>query len=134
MNRLIIDGFDFGIDESHSHVKPSATGADIVVVGDDSVIQRLIETEDGPWSWLISAPMLYFREFAFSPCTDSGFSRDITDDDLDDYDIALYVMEHYDILPCRITLDAGVFKAVGNVHGIQKSSTLFDVCFTLPSA
>ena len=134
MNRFIIDGFDFGIDLSRSHIKPTANGADIVMVGDDSVIQTLIQTDDGPWSWLISAPMLYFRDFMFSPCADSAFSRDITDDDLDDFDIALYVMEHCDILPCRIALDSGVFTAVGRVHGIQKSPVPFDVSFTLPSA
>ena len=134
MNRFLIDGFDFGIDLSRSHVKPSADGADIVVVGDDSVVQSLIDTEDGPWSWLISAPMLYLRDFAFSPCAESRFARDLTDDDLDNYDIALYVMEHCDILPCRISLDDGVFIAVGNLHGVQKSPIPFDVSFTLPSA
>ena len=134
MNRFIIDGFDFGIDLSRSHVKPSSDGIDIVIVGGDSAIQRLIDDEDGRWNWLISAPMLYLRDFMFSSCRDSKFAHDLTDDDLDNYDIALYVMEHCDILPCTISLDAGVFSANGQVHGIQVTPFPFEISMTLPSA
>ena len=134
MNRLIIDGFDFGIDLPRSHVKPSSDGVDIVIVGDDSVIQRLIDDDDGPWSWLNSAPMLYLRDFMFSSCRDSEFAHNLTDDDRDNYDIALYVMEHCDILPCTISLAAGVFSANGQVHGIQKSPVPFEISMALPSA
>ena len=134
MNRFIIDGFDFGIDLSRSHVKSSADGADIVIVGDHSVVQRLLDAEDGPWSWLISAPMLYLRDFMFLSCRDPEFAHDLTDDDLDNYDIALFVMEHCNILPCTISLAAGVFSANGQVHGIQKSPIPFEISMTLPSA
>ena len=134
MDHFIIDGFDFGIDATRTHVKPTAEGADIVVVGDNRIIDKLIDDESSPWNWLIQPPMLYLRNFQFSPCSAIEFRRELTDDDLDDFDIALYIMEHCDTLPCLIALDSGLFTAVGDVHGIKKSPVAFDVRFTLPSA
>ena len=42
---------------------------------------------------------------------------------------APYAMEHFDVLPCHISIKGDVVNAVGKVHGIKKVPVDFFVKF-----
>jgi hypothetical protein len=63
--------------------------------------------------------------------SDGDIDHDITEQELDDYDIALYVMEHFDVLPCKVTKKGATVTVTGEAHGIRPSPLRFHAQFTL---
>ncbi|MEW2378480.1 hypothetical protein AB0883_20555 [Micromonospora sp. NPDC047812] len=64
--------------------------------------------------WALEPPRLYFRDV---PLASSGDTLTLTvdDDALDHYDIALYFLEHYDVLGTLTFWPGGVLTFVGAV-------------------
>lgn len=126
MATFVIDGFDFGIDSARSMATLNGSKLTLKIVGDEIIIANLIKDDDHPWNWLIQPPFIYVTELPCQSDDRESFTYDITEQDLDNYDIALYVMEHCDILPCRIVKKGNTLTIAGKVHGIRK--TPLDFC------
>jgi hypothetical protein len=130
MKQFIIGGFDFGVDERRSSLRIYDSMFDLKLVGDEGVIQEIMEQDEHPWGWLIQAPFLYAIGLPCQFDANGDFAHDITEQDLNDYDVSLYVMEHHDVLPCRITKQGAFVTVRGQVHGIRESPLDFSGEFT----
>lgn len=119
MAHFIIDGFDFGVDAERSSLVVKSSKFELKLVGDDSVTRDAMRRDDHPWSWLIQPPFLYAVGIPCKEDANGDFEHDITEQELDDYDIALYAMEHCDVLPCKISKTGKIVTVFGMVHSIR---------------
>ena len=133
MATFTIDDYDFGVDPDASHIDISSGKIDIAIVGRKDLVESLWDDDDHPWSWLVYPPKIYLTDVPII-LHGNGFQRDITEDDLDEYDIAIYAMKHCDILPCRVTLLNGLLTICCKVHEIAKQPCDFHVEFAVPRA
>ncbi len=129
MNRFLIDGFDFGLDMARSSVEIQDGKLLLKIVGDDAVIEKLNADEGQRWSWLTQAPFLYVLGVPCTPEPNGDFKYAVTEDDRDEYEIALYLGEHFDIDPCRIIRAGQAVTVKGMVHGVSQSPLLFQVTY-----
>lgn len=127
MSRFVIDGFDFGIDDARSSIVAKDGFVDLKLVSDDMIIQHLMTQDEHVWNWLIQPPFLYVLGLPCNIDSNGDFQHEISEQELDDYDIALYVMEHFDVSPCRITRQGMVVTAHGKVQGIRRTPLEFDI-------
>lgn len=130
MKHFIIDSFDFGVDRERSSLKIYDSKFDLKLVGEEEVIHDLTKQDEHPWHWLIQPPFLYVIGLPCYLDANGDFAHDMTEEDLDGYAVALYVMEHHDVLPCRITKKGAVVTVRGQVHGIRESPLDFSGEFT----
>src|SRR5947209_7176792 len=128
---FVIDGFDFGVDPVRSSLAVIHSTFELKIVGDDAVIADTMGRENHPWNWLIQPPFLYAIGLPCQLDSKGNFEHDITEQELDDYDIALYAMEHCDVLPCRIAKKGAVVTASGKVHSLRAVPVDFQARFEL---
>jgi hypothetical protein len=131
MGHFFIDGFDFGVDATRSSLSVVDSKLDLRVVGDDAVIAATMVLDDHPWNWLIQPPFLYAIGVPCEVNRNGDLDHEITEQELDDYDIALYAGEHCDVIPCKVSKKGKVVTVTGVVHGIRASPLKFHAQFTL---
>lgn len=131
MANFFIDGFDFGVDTTRSSLEFSEGTFNLNLVGDDAIVSDILEHEDHLWNWLIQPPFLYMRDVLGQTDSKGNFEHEITEQDLDDYDIALYVGEHFDVLPCKVLKQGTVVTVSGKVHGLREAPVEFHGEFTV---
>ncbi|MDF1738133.1 MAG: hypothetical protein P1U86_03150 [Verrucomicrobiales bacterium] len=119
MNTFTINKTDFGIDlEESSASIETVDGVDTLTLeinGDEAVHDAISEDEDSEWSWTAYPPRLYLYEF---PMTREGdlLKATLTLDDLNEYEAAIYMMEHNDMDGVEISLNAkGELRIEGTV-------------------
>ncbi len=96
---FIIDGTDFGIDEASSAVDISTKDKgrlilNVEIKGDKQRHSQITENESSPWSWTLYPPRFYLREYPVSGSPTKGMIVRLMPDDTDNYDVAIYMMEH----------------------------------------
>jgi hypothetical protein len=119
-SHFVIDGFDFGVDAARSSLAVTGSTFTLNLVGDEAVYGDTIRGENHPWNWLIQPPFLYANAVPCQLDSDGNFEHQITEQELDDYDIALYIMEHFDVLPCMISKKGSVVTVSGKVHILRE--------------
>jgi|ERR1043165_9948430 hypothetical protein len=122
---FVIDSFDFGVDAARSSLSVTDSSFVLKLVGDDAIIAATIGQEDHPWYWLIQPPFLYAIGVPCEVDSNGDFEHDITEQELDDYDIALYAMEHCDVLPCHLSKKGKVVAVSGQVHRLRETPVDF---------
>jgi hypothetical protein len=120
MNHFVVDGFNFGVDVGRSTAKVIDGALDLRLVGNESVVADLMTSNNDAWNWLIQPPFLYMIGVPCPVGPNGDFDHEITEQELDDYDIAMYMMEHHDVLPCRVTRCGDVVRATGKVHAFRQ--------------
>lgn len=110
MRQFRIGDTDFGIDPETSSFTvdrsdPERPTMTIELSGDPSVFDPLAADEDSEWSWALYPPGFYLRSFPaeIDPSTGTATAR-VSRDDIDEYEFAIYMMEHNDIDDVRVTL------------------------------
>jgi hypothetical protein len=131
MAYFVIDGFDFGVDTARSSLVVADSTFELKLVGDEAVIGEIMTRENHPWNWLIQPPFLYAIGLPCQLDSKGDFKHDITEQELDDYDIALYVMEHFDVFPCKISKAGAVVTISGKVHILRAIPVDFQARFEL---
>lgn len=110
---FVIGDTDFGIDVDESSFEiddyhPETPLLTIEIMGNGEVFEKLTEQEDSEWSWALDAPHFYIRDFPASPGNQPGdVSATASLDDIDEYELAIYMMEHNDIEDVMIQIKAG---------------------------
>lgn len=125
MGHFVIDDFDFGVDSTRTSLIVKGSTFELKLVGNDAVVSETMMLDEHRWNWLIQPPFLYAISI---PCTvdkSGDFEHDITEEELDDFDIALYVMEHCDVFPCKISKKGNSVTVSGKVHGIRATPLEF---------
>lgn len=89
MNSFKLGNTEFGIGDVQFSVKDNLL--ELEIAGNDAVFKELTGEEDCEWSWALYPPEIYFRGVPFT-----GRNIVVNTDFSDQYDIALYMMEHYD--------------------------------------
>jgi hypothetical protein len=119
MNTFHLDATDFGINQAKSSCSIDTVDGVLVlnveVRGDDEKYEAITENEDSEWSWTLYPPRLYIHDF---PLTDDGgiMCANISRDDLETYEAAIYLIEHNDLDSVELTVDRdGVLKIRGTV-------------------
>jgi hypothetical protein len=103
MQQFKIGSTDFGIDATASSFTVDRTNPDrptitIELCGDQSTFDSLTADDDSEWSWALYPPGFYLRSFPaqVDPATGIATAR-VKLDDTDDYEFAIYMMEHNNI-------------------------------------
>jgi hypothetical protein len=103
MQQFKIGDADFGIDVTTSTFTVDTSDPDrptitIELAGDQAAFDALSADEDSEWSWALYPPGFYLRKFPaqVDPSTGVATAR-VQRDDIDDYEFAIYMMEHSDI-------------------------------------
>ena len=117
-----IDDTDFGIDQAKSSFKIKVLKSgdavlDAEVYGDKKRYEKITEDYDtSPWSWTLYPPRFYMRSYPAKSGRKAGtFNASVSTDDLDKYEVAIYLMEHNDVDDVKVTADRNGFKATGVV-------------------
>lgn len=110
MRSFTVDRTEFGIDQQKSrlHFAPAARGKqeiNLSIHGDPRTYQALTEAEGSEWSWTLYPPEFYLRGFPVP--SETPFSVRLTEADCEDYDVALYLMEHFRIVEITVTVTRG---------------------------
>jgi len=117
-----IDDTDFGIGKVDLKIDNGVI-VSLTIVGDDKIHKSITAEENGKWYWTLHPPKIYFREIPFNQSNDR-IEIEITEELLDEYDIALYLMEHYDLNGTLIVSDShimiyGKIDICGKTHAIE---------------
>lgn len=117
-----LDGFDFGIDLDRSSFKIDGNSLQFVINGNTEIFEAVFNDEEAPWSWSLYPPTFYIRGLEIFNLKDSlCFDYEITEDDIDEYEIDFFMMEYCTVYPCKISFKNGVFKVFGEVHDLKES-------------
>ena len=102
----------------------------IDVSGDQKVFDNLTKDEDQPFSWALYPPKFSIHDLPLGLDTDiNNFEYIITEDDLDEYEVDLYLMTYCTVFPCKITGRSGTLSIEGMVHDIREE--LLPLCIQL---
>ena len=119
MNKFIIGTDNFGVGEVTYKVdKKKMIIKDLTIIGDEQIFEKLSDDEDSEWSFALYPPKLYLKEIPFE-LTEDKIQVTITEEILDDCDVALYLMEHNDI-EGTFTIDKNevfLFKGITDIFG-----------------
>jgi hypothetical protein len=116
-----IDKTDFKIDikKSRFHLRISENGEatiDADIYGDETQYERITENEDSPWSWTLYPPHFYIHAFpATADRTKRKATAKVSLTDAEEYEVAVYLMEHNDVDEVSISIDGSTFSAKGIV-------------------
>ncbi len=125
---FVIGKTDFGIeiDESSFEIDTSDPSRPLVTIeihGNETIFEKLSNDDESEWSWALYAPHFYIREFPAKPTSDaSTVTANARLDDIEEYDLAIYMMEHSDIDNVKIeaTVDKAL-KVTGRVNLFGKT-------------
>lgn len=129
MQQFKIGSADFGIDATSSSFAVDTTDPDrptitIKVNGDRATFKDLTADDDSEWSWALYPPAFYLNSFPaqVDPSTGIATAR-VALDDIDDYEFAIYMMEHNNIdnvtvkfIPDKSLEISGRVDLFGEVH------------------
>ena len=101
MNSFIIGDVDFGIGDYDFSIEDNVLNLEIYA--DEDRFDALCEDEDFEYGWALYAPKIYFTDVPFE-----HKEIEINDDMLSEYDIALYMMEHYDFFGKVMISEEGI--------------------------
>jgi hypothetical protein len=133
MATFAINDTDFGINgvESVARLNVRGDGSSILtldVTGDETVYQAIAEREDSEWSWSLYPPRFYLVDYNLAPC-DQSRAGEITlaPEDYDEYDLALYMMEHNQVSAIVIELHQGCEVSVSGIVDLMGEEKTFRI-------
>lgn len=89
MNSFRIGDAEFGIGDVQLSIEDGLINLEIT--GSEEIFNKMTEDDECKWSWALYPPKIYFRNVPFD-----NKAIVIDEEFLDQYDIALYMMEHND--------------------------------------
>lgn len=116
-----IDDTDFGIDQAESSftlqvLQSGDAVIDAEIYGNKERYEKLTEDDASPWSWTLYPPHFYMRSYpAKSGLNAETFHATVSTDELDEYEVAIYLMEHNDVDEVQVTADRHGLTAKGVV-------------------
>ena len=124
MKKFIIDSDDFGVGKVTYNIDwENKIIKELVIFADEKTFENLSDDERGNWNWALYPPKLYFIEIPFE-LNSNKIIIPITDEILDDYDVALYFMSHNDI-EGEFSIDPNeVFMFTGYTYILNKRLSL----------
>src|SRR5262249_39534206 len=104
------------------------------VYGDKKRYEEITEDYDSsPWSWTLYPPHFYIRSYPTKRGRSAeAFKAIVSRDDLEKYEVAIYLIEHNDVDKVKVTADRHGFKAAGIVYLSGKQHP-FAISFTKSS-
>ena len=109
-----IGSTEFGI--GRATLKIEAGTMWLEIWGDEAIADQIADDESHPFGWILFPPNFYARAVPYE--TDGAAKvLHLTDETLDDYDIALYLLEHNDAYgTVRITDNDGTVTVEGTAY------------------
>lgn len=89
MNSFKIGDTEFGICDVQLSVEDGLINLEIT--GSEDIFNKLTENDECKWNWALYPPKIYFRNVPYE-----NKAIIVDEEFLDEYDIALYMMEHND--------------------------------------
>jgi hypothetical protein len=123
-----IDNTDFKIDQAKSQysltvLRSGDAVIDAEIYGDKAQYEKITEDyHTSPWSWTLYPPHFYMRSYpAKKHGTTGEFTAAVSADELDEYEVAIYLMAHNDVDKVKVMADRQSFSASGLVFLSGKS-------------
>ena len=131
-HHFTIDNTEFGIGSVTLSVDPADGAFTLEIVGDATLATAIGANETHPFNWIIYPPKFYVRQ-AVLVGEGNAKTLDIDDDALDEYDIALYLIEHNDVFG-RLTLANDGLVRFSGTTSIDGAIRPLDIsCLAVPT-
>lgn len=119
MQKFILGTDNFGVGEITCQIdKVNSVINNLTIIGNQQIFEALSDDEQSEWNWALYPPKLYLKEIPYQ-LRENKIEITITEEILDNYDVALYLMEHND-LNGVLTIDENdvlIFKGITYVSG-----------------
>src|SRR5262249_1870218 len=118
---FIIGNTNFAIDPGPSRLdwKSSPDGRLLLTVeihGSQEAYDRITAAEESEWAWTLYPPHFYLRNYPVSaPAKGKAVTVQLAPEDVADYDVALYLMEHHDVDAVTIRVAGNRLEVTGRV-------------------
>lgn len=126
MQKFIIGTDNFGIGKVTCKIdSENSIINDLTIIGNEEIFEELSADENGKWNWALYPPKLYLRKIPFN-LKQGKIEVAITEEILDEYDVALYLMEHNDIYG-TFTIDKNkvfLFEGITYISGKEMKLVL----------
>lgn len=126
MQKFILGNDNFGVGKIMYKIdNENSVINDLTIIGDQQLFEALSDDKQSEWNWALYPPKLYLREVPYQMRGDK-IEIAVTEESLDNYDIALYFMEHNDINGV-FTIDENkvlVFEGTTYISGVEKKLKL----------
>ena len=93
MDTFKVDGTDFGIGNVICEIEDGVI-ATLKITGNKEVTKSLSADEKSAWHFMIEPPSVILYKIPFAQ---EHIEIEITDDEIDEYGISFYMLEHHDI-------------------------------------
>lgn len=117
-----INDTDFKIDGAKSRysLKVLKSGDAVIeaeIYGEKEQYEKITEDYDSSqWSWTLYPPHFYMRSYPAKKHGSAGaFKAAVSQVDLDEYEVAIYLIEHNDVDEVKVKADAKTYEAAGTV-------------------
>jgi len=130
---FIIGGTNFEVDKDY-RLSYEGGKLNLDVCGDQKVFDTIFEDENHPFNWVLYPPIFYIHDLPLNMDTDiNNFEYNITEDDIDEYEIDLYMMEYCTVFPCKVIGRGGDIIVEGMVHDLKKELLPLYIVLKLPN-
>ena len=121
MGDFFIGETNFGVEAKKSRfdVRKAEDGRLLLTVevrGNEKVYKGVTADQDSEWSWTLYPPYFYLRDYPVSQKTKGKRHQvRLKPEDADNFDVALYLMEHNDVDNVAIKFDDRRLEVSGHV-------------------
>ena len=121
MGEFFIGDSNFGIEakESSFDIRQTHDGRFLLTVevrGDEKLYMELTADEDSEWSWTLYPPHFYLRDYPVSGKSKGKVCEiRLKPEDSENFDVALYLMEHNEVEGVTIKVDDHRLEIAGQV-------------------
>jgi hypothetical protein len=121
MGDFFIGKTNFGVEakESRFDLKKGADGRLLLTIevrGNEKLYKEVTADENSEWSWTLYPPYFYLRDYPVSEKPEGKERRmKLKPEDSDNFDVALYLMEHNDVQGVTIKVDETRLEVAGQV-------------------
>jgi hypothetical protein len=133
MDTFSISGTEFGVDNYASVtclcvLKDGSRVLTLDVRGDEMTYRAVADGEDSEWGWTLYPPRFYLLDYVLPVRNSDGDSEVVlTPGDLDDYDVALYMMEHNEVSDLVIRLHGDTEVTIVGSVGLMGEVEAFEI-------
>jgi hypothetical protein len=134
MNGFIIGNTEFGIDPKQSRFQITKEKGrlflSVEIHGDDAVSEKLGDDEKSGWEGILYGPYFYLRQY---PVESTGKDKELTvklkPGDVENFDVALYLMEHNLVKDVQVKILNEQIEVTGeaDLAGFRKPWTRFRI-------
>jgi hypothetical protein len=122
LDEFLIGDTNFGVEREKSRfdLTKAADGRLLLTIeirGNEKIYDDLSAADDSEWSWTLYPPYFYLRDYPVPETSDgNNVAIKLKAEDSDEFDLAIYLMEHFDVEGVAINVCGDRIEISGRVN------------------